>query len=161
MPAYNFQPQFVPMILDRSKPHTIRRRRKKPTKVGDMLWLYVGQRTKKSLLIASAPCIDIEPILIYPTDMKIATPKGEMSVDAINRLSRRDGFEDTYAFFEFFKRYKQEILVDFEIIWWSVKQLDVNPLAPIALSGTSPISKPEMGEEEPGVCSLGYNWKAG
>ncbi len=46
MPAYSFKEQFVPMVLNGSKPHTLRNYRKNRAKVGDKLYLYFGMRTK-------------------------------------------------------------------------------------------------------------------
>ncbi len=133
MPAYNFKKEFVPMILDGSKPHTIRRRRKRPTRVGDVLYLFTGLRTKQCKLVAISECVKIEPILLIPEAMIIWISSSQvdinesnmrpLSIDEINDLAHRDGFEDTYDFFDFFKRYKEGFLYDFEIIWWSVDLL--------------------------------------
>ena len=117
MPAYNFQSRFVPMILDGSKPHTIRRRRKRPTKVGDMLCLYTGMRTKQCKLIVVTECVKVEPITICPFKNHLASP---INVP-IDEFVHNDGFESVDAFFEFFRRYKAECLNDFEIIHWNTK----------------------------------------
>lgn len=144
MPAYNFQKRFVPMIIDGQKPHTIRKRRKHPTKVGDVLKLYIGMRTKQCTLIATSPCIDIEPILILPLEkriLRIVSPTVDewLSKDSIRRLAIRDGFGDRHAdhydavdkFFNFFlATYKEAYLEDFEIIWW-----DVNHVTAIEVQG--------------------------
>lgn len=138
MPAYNFQRQFVPMILNLSKPHTIRRRRaKRPTVPGDMLSLYTGMRTKQCALIATTPCIDVVPILILPLEKRIlrtVSPNVDewLSKDEIRRLAIRDGFGDRSAdnydavdkfFYFFLKTYKEMYLEDFEIIWWDTSKL--------------------------------------
>jgi len=119
MPAYNFQEQFVPMILDGQKSHTIRRRRKHPTKVGDKLMLYTGMRTKQCKLIVMTECVKVEPIMIWPFKNHLASP---INVP-IEEFVHNDGFENVDAFFEFFRRYKAECLNDFEIIWWDAKTL--------------------------------------
>lgn len=130
MPAYNSQKQFVGKILDGSKPHTIRRRRKNPTKVGDVLYLYTGSRTKSAFKFAEAVCTKIEPVIIYPFSSRFKiyddTFKSyiEMTKDFIARLAKRDGFKSSNDFFEFFRKtYKQDVLDDFEIIWWNPKEL--------------------------------------
>lgn len=138
MPAYNFQKRFVSMILDLSKPHTIRRRRaKRPTVPGDMLSLYTGMRTKQCKLIATSPCTHVEPLLILPFERRILrtiSPSVDewLSKDAIMRLAVRDGFGDRSAgnydavdkFFNFFlQTYKEEYLDDFELIWWDTSSL--------------------------------------
>jgi len=123
MPAYSFKKQFVPMILDGSKVHTIRRRRKHPIKVGVKLFLYTGMRTKQCKLIAVIECVKVEPIVIMPDEKSLFIPNiyngwDLLSVNAINQIAHEDGFEDAYDFFDFFKRYREEVLYDFEIIWW-------------------------------------------
>lgn len=141
MPAYNFQRQFVPLILSGEKPHTIRRKRKRATVEGDQLSLYTGMRTKSCVLIASVPCTKIEPIRFYldRSEMCIWSPEqpGDlyyseveeigsfrlMTADEVNALAHADGFEDVYDFFDFFKRYKSDYLDDFEIIHWDPKKL--------------------------------------
>jgi hypothetical protein len=47
MPAYNFQKRFAPLVETGVKRQTIRRRRKRLTRMGDTLYLYEGMRTKK------------------------------------------------------------------------------------------------------------------
>lgn len=133
MPAYNFQRRFVDPILAKTKPHTIRRRRKSPTSVGDWLYLYTGQRTKQCDLIASAPCNKIDKVIIFPWKQEIwiadADKRGQyrtMDTKKVEALALRDGFEDVGQFFEFFKRYKEDALHDFEIIYWDVDRLMAN-----------------------------------
>ncbi|NUQ86290.1 MAG: hypothetical protein HUU11_16415 [Anaerolineales bacterium] len=127
MPAYNFQRQFVKPILEGNKPHTIRRRRKRPTKVGDVLYMYTGLRTKKARLFAEAVCIDVVPVTIYPFRGEVWMTVNDLPIwmDGLEmrRLARRDGFESVSDFFEFFERYKKECLDDFEIIWWKPSEL--------------------------------------
>jgi hypothetical protein len=120
MPAYNFQKKFVPKILAGTKPHTIRKRRKYPTKVGDILWLYAGMRTKECKLIAGAPCVRVEPITIWPFERRIAA-----NIDfSLSQLAFADGFESIDDFFNFFARtYREEVLPDFEIIFWDTKSM--------------------------------------
>lgn len=136
MPAYNFQRQFVSMILDGSKPHTIRRRRKYPTKVGDVLMLFTGMRTKSCSQFAEAKCSNIIPVIIYPIEKGIAIydPKSKhphldnegwrvMETWEESRLAKRDGFNSRDEFYAFFERYKCDVLDDFEIIFWDPKML--------------------------------------
>lgn len=126
MPAYNFQKQFVPMILDGSKPHTIRKKRaRRPTVAGDRLFLYTGMRTKNSELIANALCTLVEPVIIYPFIGHIRNGDGVlMDVPEIEALAKADGFQDVESFFEFFcKTYDKSELDDFEIIHWDVASM--------------------------------------
>ena len=138
MPAYSFQKQFVPMILDKSKTHTIRRRRARPTKPGDMLMLYTGMRTKSCKLIAVTECVRIEPIEIVmkANNRKIVSPIyidekqfwKTWNVQEVHQLAIGDGFVNIPEFFKFFEQYKKELLEDFEIIHWS-RELLVNRMA--------------------------------
>lgn len=140
MPAYNFQRQFVPMILDGSKSHTIRKARKRPTKPGDVIKMFVGLRTKNCFQFAEVPCVKTEPILIKPwqSEAWIWHPEepGDLhyvegkeigsyrllNPEEVNDMAHHDGFEDVYDFFDFFKRYKSDALY-FDIVWWDPKEL--------------------------------------
>ena len=137
MPAYNFQKQFVPMILDGLKPHTIRRRRKHPTKAGDVLFLYSGMRTKSCQLFAKVPCLFITPIEIglkegnhaiwspvqFVIDGKTHNCMRRWTISEMYVLAFKDGFKNIDSFFAFFRRYKQQLLEDFEIVWWNPEEL--------------------------------------
>lgn len=119
MPAYNFQPQFVPMILDGSKRQTIRRRRKHPTKAGDILQLYTGQRTKKCELIATRLCTAIKPVQINPAWVIMKLDGRVLSSTEEIAFARLDGFRNAYEFYAFFERYSEEILKnELEVIYW-------------------------------------------
>lgn len=126
MPAYNFKKQFVPMIISGEKPHTIRARRKRPTKVGDPLMLYTGLRTKNAFMFAFSVCEKIEPVIIYPTIREIMVNGNLLSASKTLSLAKADGFETVSDFFEFFKKtYKEYELDNFEIIYWSLEALTV------------------------------------
>lgn len=119
MPAYNFQKQFAPMILDGSKHHTVRPRRKNPTKAGDRLVLYTGMRTKKCEKIFETKCTATVPIQIYPEIGQIVLDGRQLTAQEVVMFAGRDGFPDVYKFFEFFKRYPFHILCnDLEVIYW-------------------------------------------
>ena len=125
MPAYNFQKQFVPMIIDGQKPHTIRKRRvRRPTVAGDRLFLYTGMRTKNSELIANALCTLVEPVIIYPFIGHIRKNGVLMEENEIEALAKADGFQDAELFFDFFRKtYDKTELNDFEIIHWDVASM--------------------------------------
>ena len=119
MPAYNFQSQFVPMILDGSKIHTIRKRRRHPTKEGDLLWLYTGMRTKKCRLIIDTNCKKIAPIVIYPDLGQVRLEGRLLPLNEMMHFAVRDGFANYMEFFAFFRRYPQEVLErEMEVIYW-------------------------------------------
>jgi hypothetical protein len=119
MPAYNFQAQFVPMIEDGSKKQTIRRRRKYPTRAGQMLQLYMGQRTKHCKMIVQRECVKVLPVKINP-DLRLLEVQGErLPFDEMQEFAKADGFKSVYDFLDFFRRYPPEVLEnELEVIYW-------------------------------------------
>jgi hypothetical protein len=92
---YNFQPHFVPFILDGRKTHTIRAERVHPDKPGNTLHLYTGLRTKKATLLMRAPCVRVERIvitLLMPTEAIVFIEDHELDKSESEALARRDGF---------------------------------------------------------------------
>ena len=67
MPAYNFMKQFAPLIENGVKTTTIRKRRKRPTRPGDTLYLYTGMRTKDCRKLLETECVAVLPITINRT----------------------------------------------------------------------------------------------
>lgn len=122
MPAYNFQKQFAPLILAGVKTQTIRPRRKRPTRVGDALYLYTGMRTKHCQKLIERPCMSVEPIRISDdvSDLyygSIWVSQRGLSYPEMVDLSRKDGFPSLVSFFEFFtKTYGN--LFEGELIKW-------------------------------------------
>lgn len=124
MPAYNFQKQFVAMILSGKKPHTIRKPRKRPTKVGDTIMMFVGMRTKRCFQFAEARCIKVTPILLDPFGQTIINRETNQffTKDELADLARHDGFEHFGLMFHFFTRYKKSEL-EMEIIEWNPDEM--------------------------------------
>ena len=120
MPALSFQKQFVAMIEDGSKWHTIRRKRKKnPIKVGDVLYLYTGMRTKLCWLVKEVVCASVVPVVIYPKLGRVVLDGKMLSLDDTLRFAVRDGFANQMDFFKFFERYPAEVLErEMEVIYW-------------------------------------------
>lgn len=74
MPALNFKERFAEDVEIGVKRQSVRAHRKdgKPhAKVGDMLKLYTGMRTKKCRLLGEAEVVDIADVRIEPTQMYI------------------------------------------------------------------------------------------
>ena len=67
MVAYNFKPQFVPLIETGAKQQTIRSPRKRHTQPGEAMQLYTGMRTKacRKLVTPDPLCISVEPLLLH------------------------------------------------------------------------------------------------
>lgn len=107
MGLYNFQPQFVPLILSGSKNHTIRAKRANPDKAGNTLHLYTGLRHKGAKLLMRVPCVKVEEITIDACghecncDGTIEIDGVELSESEREALAKRDGFEDFNSMLDF------------------------------------------------------------
>lgn len=114
MPAYNFQLEFVPLIEGGYKWHTVRLKRKRPTKVGDTLYFFTGLRTKKAKsFFFVRTCVAVKPVQIYPPvndeGGRIVLNGKELSDLEAVVFASRDGFSDIYKFYAFFEaRYTAE-----------------------------------------------------
>ena len=124
MSAYNFQKQFVPLIERGEKKSTIRRRRKNGylPRVGDVIGLWQGLRTRAARLIRRAPVVRVTPITInagahrgtYPEVVLGAHP---LSLADIEGLAKRDGFASVDAFRAFFFE-KYGLFANLYLIEW-------------------------------------------
>jgi hypothetical protein len=68
MVAYNFKPQFAPLVEAGTKLQTIRaERRSRHAAPGEAIQLYTGMRTKacRKLLTPDPICQSVEPLLIH------------------------------------------------------------------------------------------------
>jgi hypothetical protein len=83
------------MILSGRKRHTIRAKRKRPTKVGEMLYLYTGLRTKYTQHLLDSPCTKNEDIRIEGDEScpTVIVEGEELNADERERLAYLDGFE--------------------------------------------------------------------
>ncbi|MEP7375559.1 MAG: hypothetical protein ABI675_19600 [Chitinophagaceae bacterium] len=90
MPAYSYKERFVPMVLDLSKGHTIRKRRKKGfAKIGDTIYHYYGLRTKLCRKLGEAPCTDVRTIVITADGLMLLF-KERISDEKFKLLSSKD-----------------------------------------------------------------------
>jgi hypothetical protein len=104
MPAYNFKGRFADAVANGQKPHTIRPRRNRPTRVGDTLYLYTGMRTKKGRLLRKATCRRVTPIAIYTSCCSgvVKLDGREMPHRDLHHLAIADGFHGIPEFLDFF-----------------------------------------------------------
>ncbi|AFY39879.1 hypothetical protein Lepto7376_3703 [[Leptolyngbya] sp. PCC 7376] len=105
MPALNFQKQFVPLIESGKKRQTIRCR-KRPIKVGDLLYLYTGQRTKNCRKIAESICLETQHF-DFRMSRSASAPIIHVNHSIINilqfhKLAIADGFKKRSEFCDFF-----------------------------------------------------------
>lgn len=92
MVAFNFSPEFVPLIEAREKCQTIRKTRR--ANLGDALQLYTGQRTKacRKLLDPDPTCTLVDYVSIRPEYLTLGdTRKHAGNADD---FAKRDGFAD-------------------------------------------------------------------
>ena len=109
MPAYNFKKQFAPMVESGLKRQTIRLPRKRPTRVGDTLYLYTGMRTKQCRKLRVEKCTSVWTIEIAtPSDISLwdydafTRSPWLLRYDDMLALANADGFETIGAMTDFF-----------------------------------------------------------
>lgn len=107
MAAYNFKKQFVEPIRAGTKSHTIRADRKdgRIPKVGEMLALYCGMRTKGCFRILPEPviCTKVQPIDIQADSETILLQGDILEADEREQLAKADGFVDFAAMMRFWE----------------------------------------------------------
>lgn len=96
MTAFNFKPEFIPLIEAGIKTSTIRK--KKRGAVGRKMQLYTGQRTKACRLIKEVDCTAIYPFSINESRL-VTCPHP----DAVY-LWRQEGFTNPNDFIDFFEK---------------------------------------------------------
>jgi hypothetical protein len=92
MPAYSFKEQFVPMVMDGSKPGTIRSFRKYAPRVGQLAHLFFGMRTKfcKKLRTPSPPIREVVCVLITVNGSLYVIDTNWLDEDARERVKGLD-----------------------------------------------------------------------
>ena len=115
MPAYNFKQQFAEAVELGLKTHTIRRPRKRPTRPGDRLKLYTGQRTRECRLLREVICTRVVPVHLGDYCMRL--DGRELDFVEATQLAQADGFRDLAGFYNFFER-QYGMPVDLELIEW-------------------------------------------
>ena len=133
MGLYNFKARFVPMVESGEKTHTIREKRKYPSKAGETLHLYTGLRTKQARRIFSATCLktepieirrrvnmraDVEQVVLY--DVIIGDQK--LAGDEIEAFARRDGFTDFADMMAFWRKEKRRFPWRGDVIHWDFRR---------------------------------------
>lgn len=98
MVAYNFKPQFAPLVESGEKPHTIRalgkRRHARP---GEAVQLYTGMRTKgcRKLMAPDPICTGATPIEMNITPgcgLSVLMGGIDLEIPDIIALAKADGF---------------------------------------------------------------------
>jgi hypothetical protein len=121
---YNFKKRFAPFVLDGTKRHTIRAKRKHPDKPGNIVHLYTGLRTRRAKLLGRSICIKVEEIRISAAQ-QVFIDGVELNLDEKNALAFCDGFRSRgieHAFEEMMGFWEGRLPFTGDIIHWS-KQL--------------------------------------
>jgi hypothetical protein len=104
MPALNFKKRFAPRVESREKRQTIRAKREdgRNPKIGDTLYLYIGQRTKGCRKLGEGRVVSVDEITIDETGIVVS---GEwLNLAAETKLIFDDGFDYYYDFYNFFQK---------------------------------------------------------
>lgn len=115
MALYNFQKRFAPKILSGEKRHTIRAKRARATKAGQMLHLYTGLRQKGAQLLMRTVCTRVETITIG-LDGVIWIGESKLDRGEKEALAKSDGFD---SFAEMMSFWKGRLPFRGDIIHWS------------------------------------------
>lgn len=92
MPGYNFKARFAQDVETGRKRQTIRQCRKRPTRVGDTLYLFTGQRTSRCRRLGEWPCVAVLPFLMLnPTHWVLDGQR--LRSGERDELAQADGFE--------------------------------------------------------------------
>lgn len=122
MGLYNFKQQFVPMILDGTKTHTIRAPRKGSQDVpGNTMHLYTGLRTKNAKLLGRFECVAVDEITI--DRMLITVDRVVLFIDERDALAKRDGFQ---SFEHMLKFWEGKLPFNGHIFHWKYDPKAVN-----------------------------------
>jgi hypothetical protein len=118
MPALNFT-QFVDKVESGAKCCTIRARRKRPIRVGDVLHLFTGMRTARCRRLGVAACCRAEPIEISGT--RVVLNGKALSPARLTRLAREDGFATAADLLRYFNQHplrnRSGVFVGDWIVW--------------------------------------------
>lgn len=118
MPALNFQSRFTARVSDGSKHHTIRRGRKRAFRQGDTLSFFTGMRTKQCCRLRSnAFCKAAIPIELDSLRGVVVLEGVRLSDGEVDLLARKDGYEQTQEFWDFFRRTHGDILRGQRLEW--------------------------------------------
>ncbi len=102
MPAYNFQEQFAWKVHSFKKRQTIRRKRKRPTVVGDRLYLYTGMRTKSCTKLSEASCVKVEDVQIDGGGIRLGGKRRYLKAWTATRFAQADGFRNLSEMIQWF-----------------------------------------------------------
>lgn len=109
MPALSYKSRFVDLVVNGSKPHSIRAWRKRPFRIGDVISHFTGPRMRPRPIRPATVCTSAASITI-DADLRHVilggySPRygfGQLTLETVEELARRDGFASVTEFFDFF-----------------------------------------------------------
>lgn len=116
MPAYNFKKEFAGAVKSGEKCQTIRKKRKRSTKSGELLFLYTGMRTKDCVKLCNVICKSVQEIFIVG-NCGISVDGIWLNNREIDNLAKEDGFSGVSSFLDFFDS-QYDLPFSGEIIKW-------------------------------------------
>ena len=102
MPAISFRKQFKMLIVRGHKRQTVRAKRKRPIKKGQLLYLYYALRTKHSKLLRVEKCVEVKSIEIR-NNLQIKLDCEYLNNKEIDIFAAKDGFDNAYQFLDFYR----------------------------------------------------------
>lgn len=96
MPAYSFHKRFIPAIMDGTKRHTIRGKRKARPRVGQMFYAFTGMRTKSCQRLFESPIVRVQDIRLFVDGDGRAQVEIDgvlLAEDELEALAKADGFK--------------------------------------------------------------------
>lgn len=120
MPLYGFKKQFAEAGAIGQKRRTIRPARKRPTRVGETLFLYTGLRSSNARKLGEARCTRVARVEIYADGVAIGG--AWLSAKELESFARDDGFQSATDFLEFFRKVHKlkpgAPVIGFELVEW-------------------------------------------
>jgi hypothetical protein len=146
----NFQRRFVAKILHKTKCHTIRAKRARPPRVGEICHCYTGLRRKGARLLGRWPCVKVQSIEIHwHPGFWIVIDGEKLSRDECEALARSDGFK---TFTDMMRFWEDRLPFSGDIIHWDPTRPAKSPTK--AGRGAKPKDPPEGVENKASGSSL-------
>lgn len=124
MPAINFRKRYAEAIASGVKISTIRppRADRRPTaKIGDVLSLYWGMRTKHCTLIRRAVCVGVKQVALMmgelPGEIAVAIEGRTLPRESLELFAHGEGFKDSTDMAEFFRSFYGSYMQGWLIQW--------------------------------------------
>lgn len=139
---------FKEKVLDGTKAQTIREPRKRPIRVGELLYLYWRLRRPDCELLKVARCIEV-----------FTLKWGQMKDDL--DLAQRDGFDDLDSSRRWFERYNPDDETEFLVIRWEAQGREVQEEGGVRFTSHSTLVARQREQNHPFAVALPFLKKRG